>query len=257
MGPYWKSRMRRVPRACPIVAICLLFAGCAPFESDRTAEVARTWEASRAHLPGSAVALQPSTVQPPGPALPTVLYMHGCSGIAPNDFAWATTLSQSGYAAVLPDSWARRGRPSACKQVSYQVFDMRDEEIRYALAQLRLLPWVDQRNLFLMGHSEGGGATALWEGGGFNGHVISGWSCTHSQDSSLDGIKAPLRTPILAVTFMDDPYLFGWLRGSCDRKFGARKSAREVKLPGTGHNTAGALVAEEAVLDFLRRHTIR
>lgn len=47
----------------------------------------------------------------------------------------------------------------------------------YALDQLRKAPWADQRNLFLMGHSEGAVVVATANVSGFRGVIISAWIC--------------------------------------------------------------------------------
>lgn len=234
-----------------------------------TAQVARTWQEARVFFPGSAVPVNPAKVPARDDPLPTVLYRTGCTGF---DYShdgtmggWAQTLTSASYAVVMPTSFAREHRPHACEQSTYtyhaeladEVFGMRRDEIEYALAQLRTLSWVDQRNIFLMGHSEGGAAVARWAAQGFSGHIISGWTCTHRYDTSFDGIKAPLETPVLAVGFETDPWFQGELAGSCASKFGGRKDARQMTLPGSGHNTASYAEARKAVLQFLRSHTIR
>ena len=248
--------------------IVFLVAGTA-VAGNGAAEVARTWEEARVFLPGSAVPFKPAKAPARDHPLPTVLYLHGCTGF---DYShdgtmggWAQTLIAAGYAVVMPTSFAREHRPHACDPATYmynvglavEVFDMRREEIEYALAQLRTLPWVDRRNLFLMGHSEGGATVARWREGGFSGHIISGWTCTHRSDPAFDGVQAPLATPVLAIAFQSDPWFRGVLEGSCASKFGERQDARQVTLPGSGHNTASYPEARAAVLQFLRDHTVR
>src|SRR5262245_53330343 len=143
---------------------------------DGAGKVTPTWEQARVFLPGSAAPSTPATVPTIDRPLPTVLYLHGCTGF---DYShdgtmggWAQTLNAAGYAAVMPTSYAREDRPRACEQTTHtyhkelapEILRLRHEEIEYALEQLRTLPWVDQRNLFLMGHSEGGAVVALWPG---------------------------------------------------------------------------------------------
>jgi dienelactone hydrolase len=230
------------------------------------ADVMRTWEQARIFLPGSAVPFKPSKVPATHRQLTTVLYLHGCTGF---DYShdgtmggWAETLTAAGYAVVMSTSFAREYRPRNCDQTTYtsglamEVMDMRLEEIEYALKQMRTLSWVDQRNLFLMGHSEGGVTTARWGGREFNGHIISGWTCTAPTFPSFDGVRAPLATPVLAISFESDPWWQGPYAGSCASKFGARKDSRQVTLPGWGHGTASHQEARAAVLQFIRDHSI-
>src|SRR5262245_1394021 len=157
-------------------AVIWLCCGHPIVAADSSGKTKPTWEQARIFLPGSAIPSKPATLPTIDRSLPIVLYLHGCTGF---DYShdgtmggWAQTLTASGYAVVMPTSYAREDRPRACEQTThtYQrelapaIFRMRHEEIEYALDQLHNLPWVDQRNLFLMGHSEGGAAVALWAG---------------------------------------------------------------------------------------------
>ena len=238
-----------------LYALACLVVGCASVGVDRAAEVARTWEAVRVYLPGVISRFTPATVPARDP-FPTVLYLHGCTGIGASSERWARTLTAAGYAIVMPDSFAREYRRQNCDPTVFRtgVFpeagEMRQEEIGYALGRLRALPWVDQRNLFLMGHSEGGRAVADWSGAGFNAHAISGSRCS-------GGVRAPRATPVLAVNFEYDPWAGRRSRETCTSRFGGRENAREVMLPGSGHDTSRSREAINAVVEFLRAHTVR
>jgi len=249
------------------LGLVLVTAGWASFRVDNSAEVARTWEEARVFLPPRVpppsgthpylLPLKPAKVPPQDHPLPTVLYLHGCTGFIPwYDGNWAETLTAAGYAVVMPTSLAREYRPTNCDPETQkaerapQVHEMRLEEIKYALAKLRRLEWVDQQNLFLMGHNEGGIAAARWSGSEFNGHIISGWKCTHPE-GWLFGVHAPRTTPVLAINHQYDPWYLGPLDGSCAR----RDNDREIILPGPGHETADSPEAREAVVQFLQEHT--
>jgi dienelactone hydrolase len=74
-------------------------------------------------------------------------------------------LAGAGYAVLIPDSFARKGRlksgdPKRHRGIAgapfKRIMEMRLEEIRYATEQAGRFPWVDKENLFLMGHSQGG-----------------------------------------------------------------------------------------------------
>ncbi|MBI4525090.1 MAG: hypothetical protein HY695_14900 [Deltaproteobacteria bacterium] len=120
---------------------------------------------------------------------------------------------------------------------------MRLQEIEHALGMVRGAPWADLRNLFLMGHSEGGAAVARWEGNGFKALIISGSRCPN-------GIRASSVIPVLAIRFEQDP----WARGklSCGSWLSGRGNATEIKLAGSGHDTSRSPEAQDAVLNFLR-----
>ena len=250
-----------------VLLACLLAGafGCASAVS-RPEDVARTWERAMVALP-SDPSPSPKFFSSPGKAaapapLPTVLYMHVCSAIGGDEMQWARTLTRAGYAVVMPDSFARSYRRTDCDPANTrgglfpEAFAMRDEEIRYAAAQLRTLPWVDARNLFLMGTSEGGAAAALWGGGGFNGQIIVAWWCRHGGDRLLDGIRAPFAIPMLAINFERDPWFSPYYASSaCATRLRGYRDGSELILRKTGHNAGGEPEAERAVLDFLRRHT--
>ena len=184
---------------------------------------------------------------------PTVVYLHGCTGLTAGDARWARTLASTGYVVVTPDSFARAYRLSNCdpKTHSGGAFSaagtMRQEEIEHGLKMLRAAPWVDERNLFLMGHSEGGGAVAGWQGAGFKAQIISGNRCQR-------GLSAPPQIPVLVISFLQDPWDGNYHR-TCEIRFGGRARASELLLPGFGHDTSQSVEAQRAVLDFLRAHT--
>ncbi|HEV8343703.1 MAG TPA: dienelactone hydrolase family protein [Candidatus Binatia bacterium] len=174
-----------------------LAVGCAPVNTDPGSEVERTWQQALVFFPKRFSYLRPSEISVRDPH-PTVVYLHGCTGITGQDIFWATTLAQAGYAVVMPNSFARHHRRKNCnpRMTSMGLFPealrMRDEEIRHAVAMLQSSPWVDVKNLFLMGHSEGGAAVSRWYGHGFKALIISGNECRA-------GIPAPHGAAILAV----------------------------------------------------------
>lgn len=253
--------------ALGFLGLVLVTAGWTSRRGDNSVEGARTWEEARVFLPPRVpppsgthphlLPLKPANVPPQDHPLPTVLYLHGCTGFIPwYDGNWAETLTAAGYAVVMPTSFAREYRPVNCDpetqraEWTRQVHEMRREEIKYGLEKLHRLGWVDQQNLFLMGHNEGGMAAARWSGSEFNGHIISGWKCTHPQ-GPLSGVHAPHGTPVLAINHQYDPWYLGPLDGSC----AGRDNVREIILPGPGHETADSPEAREAVVRFLAEHT--
>jgi hypothetical protein len=76
---------------------------------------------------------------------------------------------------------------------------MRQEEIEHALKSLQAAPGADERNLFLMGHSEGGTAVVGWQGTGFKARIISGSRCRQ-------GLSAPPTIPVIVIAFAHDPW---------------------------------------------------
>jgi dienelactone hydrolase len=244
--------------ACPLVqttfVLLLLFgAGCAALNGSSEADIASTWTQARVYLPRVPSYVKPADVSV-ARNLPTVVYLHGCTGLTPGDARWARTLTSAGYAVVLPDSFARSYRLSNCDPKTHlggaflAAGGMRQEEIEHALTMLKAAPWADEGNLFLMGHSEGGGAVARWPEHGFKAHIISGNRCQQ-------GLPAPASIPVLVISFLHDPWDGNYHR-TCAIRFVGRQSASELLLPGAGHDTSQSSEAQRAVLDFLRAHTV-
>ncbi len=190
--------------------------------------------------------------------LPTVLYLHGCGFTKPAGWTFARWMAKSGYAIVMPDSFARPGRPETCDNWTRErlagapieaVSRMRDEELAYAVARIREAGWVDRENLFLMGHDEGGEAIAASAGGGFKGYILSATLCAR-------GLDLPPEAPLLILASADDPVHRGEDAGACARLAVARAGPTEaLVLPGALHDLSGDPRARAAVLEFLARNT--
>lgn len=262
--------MRGAGFSAVLPLLLLSLASCASIAAER----ARPWEKAWVWIPGRAVGSALGTVQtrmeeeitsriPGGTKLPTIIYMHGCGGIDWDAYTWAGVLSEAGYAFIAPNSFAREYRPPRCAWEvlagpALDVHHLRQEEIAHSIEQIQKLDWVDQGNMFLMGHSEGGIATAIYVDREryLKGRIITGWTCTFPYYAHLDGVRAPRRTPLLSVIFENDPWFRNpWTSGNCESKFGGRENAKSVVLEGTGHSTAHHPMAREAVLRFLRENT--
>ena len=178
--------MQPIPHVSSVVLL-LAFSANAATAFAQTAEnladnVSRSWNEATVLVPGRFFATSPHRVRVAvDKPLPVVIYMHGCTGItADHDLRWGQFIKALGFIVVLPDSMKRPGRRQNCDPKAKrggafpQVFAMRQEEIRYAVEQLKSSPWADSKNVFLMGHSEGGNAAAQSKLGGLRGVIISG-----------------------------------------------------------------------------------
>ncbi len=250
----WANRMRQAG----VAALAWLALGT-PLAEPGPADVSRSWEGAVVYVPDKAF---PTSVDalPTEVAHPVVLFLHGCAGIKQGEKAWAYFLKNAGYLVVLPDSFARE-RPPSCDPATKRfglfrgALAFRRDEIRFALEQLERAAWADRRNIFLMGHSQGGVLAALADFPALRGVVISGWPCVGT-DGTVDGIRVPPQTPLLVLNHQQDPW-YGYAAGRrCSEFFADRREARETILDGTGHDTFDA-TAREAVLDFLTRHRHR
>lgn len=192
---------------------------------------------------------------------PVVIYLHGCTGIRDSDRDVLDAIAKAGFIAIAPDSMARRYRPRQCNPrkrtggFNLFVYDFRQAEINYALQMMADLPWVDRSNLFLVGSSEGGLASALHRGNAFRARVITKWTCQGSP--LVRGLSAPVDEPVLAIVRKSDPWYDPrnpGQAGDCGAFFDERPGSRSwVIEKGSGHNVLKDDAVVEEVVKFLNR----
>jgi dienelactone hydrolase len=190
---------------------------------------------------------------------PVVIYLHGCTGITQHDYQWAKFISNLGYIVIQPNSLARPNTKIVCDPKTFKsepglatgkALMFRQQEIKYALSQIRISAWADTSNVVLMGHSQGGVSAALNKINEFKRVIISGWSCTHSLTG---GIKSEKNVPVLSITYDNDPwYSESPFKGSCADYAHDRESFKQVNLQGSYHNTYDNYTAREEVQMFLK-----
>ena len=193
---------------------------------------------------------------------PIVVYLHGCTGFSGRDKKAIRKIAAAGFIVVAPDSMARRYRPRQCSSRQQKggnnhfVFDFRQAEINFALDNLWEKPWVDWDNMFLMGVSEGGLATAHYRGVYFRARIITQWTC-HG-DPLVRGISAKADEPILAVVQAEDPWYNGAgskQSGDCGAFFENRPGSRSVVLrDGKEHNVMANPEIIGQIIDFLKEN---
>jgi dienelactone hydrolase len=140
---------------------------------------------------------------------------------------------------------------------------MRQYDALNAIKNAKQLDWVDARNIFLVGFSEGGITSATVStdfDSGINARVIEGWAC-HAGWSEYRGINASFSEPVLALVADQDPWFQNpWTRGSCCRYINSKNGSRSV-VYSTGllmskHSLLDDSDVQALVLEFLRSHTI-
>ncbi|MFM9883183.1 MAG: dienelactone hydrolase family protein [Burkholderiales bacterium] len=224
---------------------------------DRQAEIARTWDQARVHLPGRLDPMPMREVAAERP-WPVVLYFHGCTGIGNHDLRWGAALSAMGVAVVQPDSFARTYRRANCAPKAHKVnlfpeaSRMREEEIQYAVARARATPWIDSERIFVMGHSEGGLAAMITIVPGVRGTIVSGWACS-SFNPRFIGIPQPNAHPLLIFGYDVDPW-YAARNGSCLDHLMGRSATEYARLGSAGHNTAESALAHVRATTFIRKH---
>lgn len=197
-----------------------------------------------------------------GEKAPVVVYLHGCTGFSKRDRKFIRRIAERGFIVVAPDSMARTYRPRQCDPDSKRgglnpwVFDFRQAEINYAVDQLWEKPWADWDNLFLMGVSEGGAATALYRGDFFRARVITQWTCQGAP--LIRGLEAQSEEPILAIVQQNDPWYDNDHTdqgGDCGAYFGNRPGSKSIILKdGKKHNVLKGDKVFKEVMAFLRRN---
>lgn len=257
------------------LAILILFAISPETNATSDLEVKRTWENASVLIPGHLLGegkedlwglIRHKYVQrelaaiPSNRSIPAIVYLHGCTGTANTSDIDATMLTEMGYAVFMPNSFARSNRRAKCKVAKVEVLQFRIDEATYALNQLRQIPGIDSGNIFLMGMSEGGLAAAVYDGRGFAGHIITGWTCINTfrmhGNAREDGIRVPTETPILSVVASRDPYYQNAnLAGHCGQRMGGRDNAVSIVIDAKQHWVNHIPEARDAIMKFLRAHT--
>jgi dienelactone hydrolase len=216
-------------------------------------DISKSWENAQVQVPGSFFTKSVVNVSTDKP-LPTVILMHGCTGIHQQDITLARDLTSQGFIVVMPDSLAIPKRVINCNVKTntphlrlVPVENIRPEEIKYAVKQLQQLSWADKNNIFLIGHSEGAMGASIVREAGLSGIIISGFTC-------FFGIHAYPDTPVLAINFEKDPWLSKISNRQCKDAWGDRTNAQQIILPGAGHDTYNLPFVKQEIVSFLKTH---
>ncbi len=140
---------------------------------------------------------------------------------------------------------------------------MRQYDALNAIKNAKQLDWVDSKNIFLVGFSEGGITSATVStdfDSGVNARVIEGWTC-HAGWNEYRGINAPSSEAVLALVADQDPWFQdSWTRGSCGTYMNSENGSRSV-VYNTGplmsnHSLLDDSDVQNMVLEFLKAHMI-
>ena len=193
---------------------------------------------------------------PDDSAIPMIIYMHGCGGRF--DYWLYNFLAHNGYAVLAPNSFAREYKPKSCNPKTYTgglhrgALHFRLAEANYAHEAIKKMPWVDKKNIFMMGFSQGGITTAKYPHGGLAGRIILGWTC-NSGWPGYDGISGPRDVPILAVVASNDP----WFRrpstsGDCSDALFPRNYIESIVIDADHHDIHSLTIVKDKILRFLQ-----
>jgi len=256
-----------------VVVVSWGLAGCSGALIDRRSDLELTWDKGVVVWPGERGG-RPSvdrvdsrafskwrTVQERGATWPVVVYMHGCTGIG--QYGFFRRLADAGFVVIAPDSLARRYRPLQCDPETQTggynlfVYDFRQAEISYAVQRLLAMSWVASANMFLIGTSEGGVATALYRGDEFRARVVTQWTCVGR--SVVRGIDGPPESPVLAIVGSSDPWYDASRApgqgGNCGLFMADRPGSQSLLLSiPEAHDVLSHPASVDAIVYFLNRH---
>ncbi len=181
--------------------------------------------------------------------IPTVLYMHGSSGLYKGDTYRKYIVEDVKAIFFAPNSFKIKNRPtyeSPTKLSKYlKVHRVRQAEISQSLKQLKKLDFIDSDNLFLMGNSEGGLAAAIFKSKTFKGRIITAFSCESSyfyENFKLGSSK-------------DEPFLN--IIGTHDQFFSKNSKLNEIyKMQDHGIDTLKKYTNAKIVILSKTRHDI-
>lgn len=187
--------------------------------------------------------------------MPLALMVHGCFGIGQEQIEQAKMLTSRGYVAFMPSYYGRVRAIQLCGgnaagELQFHKINefnkkQRLDEVDYALAKARSLPFVRSSLTLVSGHSMGGITIGNIKRTDVTAYVITGWGCNPKASG-----RPPKEVPLLAMRFREDP----WLNDNfqCDGgMFTGRDKANTISLMFDGQRTHEVIHDPRAVSAFL------
>lgn len=193
--------------------------------------------------------------------VPTVLYMHGSSGFLKGKKYRKWIVQKSKMAFIALNSYAVKYRPTYISRDSKDVYEevhmFRQAELKQSYKKLKELKFIDSKNLFLMGNSEGALAAGICKNEAFKGRILVSWGCEAGYYGRSFKIGAKKSVPILNIIGLDDQY-FGvysqygdFEKGHCAKALHHYKNSKVVLLPSITHNALESKYTKREIIDFL------
>jgi dienelactone hydrolase len=202
-----------------------------------------------------------------GKPVPTVLFLHGSSGLALKAIGeWQQWLTTLGYASIAPDSFTLANRvtyKSPIDKASYEkMHALRSSEIAPTLAALKTQAWADPRSLILAGTSEGSVPVARHTGTEFAARILYAWSCESNYFVTEPRNSFESSKPVLNVISVQDPFFSKtntWLgnneaQGHCAAALKDNKQASVLLIPNAPHTLLNLPAARSATAGFLMQN---
>ena len=223
-----------------------LFVASAPAQAGEKV----SFEATRAYTTSvEGVQLRADISKPDGAGpFPAVVLMHGCGGWQPAVRhamnAYADYLVAHGFVVLALDSFGPRnlGGGKVCESIKSQrdALDYRTQDALDALKYLRSLDYVDGRNVFLMGQSNGGSVAINVAKGDYRGAAkpegdegYRAVAAYYPWCGSFGGRKVTLEAPLMVFAgAMDD-----WTPASeCEGVQSTKAELEVTKYPDATHS---------------------
>jgi len=192
---------------------------------------------------------------------PVIIHLHGCGrsdGLSDIQ-SEGRGMAELGFIVVAPDSFARPGRPESCDPRKAERFPgapyallqrYRQEELRYALAQVLAAPWADRNHIFVSGFDEGADAVLAFRDPAVLGRIAIGAPCR------FEPLLDP-KLPTLLVIARDDLWFNADHEpdrsGECRRKLGGEPNVTILEPEGVLHDALIYNEAKIALWNFLVR----
>ena len=194
-----------------------------PTDWSNPSEMERSWISALVRIPDGLGKSKLSTVEKMEKELtgkykklPTIIYLHGCYGVHPGTHHRIKFLADNGFLIIAPVSFARSKYPKSCDIYTYEgglyrgTLNIRWFDAKYAIKQLKGFNFVDEENIILMGHSEGGIATATLKFSDISqklkARIIEGWNCNPDSWPEYSGMNATKREMVLSLVGKADPW---------------------------------------------------
>ncbi len=195
--------------------------------------------------------------------VPTLFFMHGSAGLR-KGAVYRKWVVEEGFIFFSPNSFRVKKRPTyetPAKLKKYEkVHNFRQAEIYYCLERLSELNFIDIKNIFLMGNSEGGLAAAAYKDKNFKGRIITAYSCENGYYSKDFKIGASKSEPILNIIGTHDEFFSNdskptkdyEVQGHCTNALRKYRNAKVIILPQTKHDITTNIYVKNDILNFLK-----
>ena len=238
-------------------------------------EMDRTWDKAIVWVPTGSNKSKKTTVKrlireygKSDKKFPTAIYMHGCTGLWSGSSLRMKFLADNGFLVFGPASLARKKYAQSCDHTQHkggmyrEVLALRQTDAGNAIEKAKSLPFVDEKNMLLIGLSEGGITTATFiatkDIQTVNARVVEGWTCTSGWPEQA-GVNAPDSEPVLSLVGVGDPWFQAkYLKGHCgtymNKENGSKSVVYKTGKLAKRHELINFKSVQNEVMAFVKQH---